>query len=158
MTEFTDSELKAIEKLGNSNLINNYAKSEIMSFLRKYRLRTGLKEITENYVDIVVERKEETTSESGCYKKRYILYVRDIDENGDNGTATLKTDQCIIYDFNELEDITPTHAQIITVSREKFKENYAYGIKIGNDTTSYKYKIIDREEYEEELIKAININ
>ena len=149
--EFTDSDLEVIEKLQNYNLKED-TKKDIMSFLERYRFRKRFYEVIGEYIRL--------TKIKGFDKLVTYLKVTKVEEKENSSKPIiLRTNQTIMYSYTD--DDVIAYSGVSTRSRlllEKYP-NEELDVKIEIDPDfDYTIEVISQDEYENELVNAVNIN
>ena len=153
--EFSSDDLKIIERLIGCN-IKQTTREDIMSFLENYKFRKRFYELEGKYVKII----KDFVDSSSC-KQEFFMYVEKIEEIKNDDKLRLISDQVIRCDYNEVDNLI--FSRITTTSKE-IREKYPdskYGVHIEIDfknNDGIKIVEISQSNFEDELIKAININ
>lgn len=154
--EFSNDDIKIIERLIGYSSIKQSTREDIMSFLEKYKFRKKFYELEGKYVRFV-----ENLVDGGDYRQEFFMYIEKIEEKEIGDRLRLVSDQIIRFDYNK--DNILVFSRITTTSKE-IREKYpddGYGVHLDIDfKNSDNIKIIEisQSNFEDELVKAININ
>ncbi len=137
--ELTDFDIEVMEKLSKICDLKENTREDIKSFLERYKFKKKFYEVVGKYIRI------ETI------KLVIYLKVEEIEED-DERHLILRSSQTIRYNYTD--DGVINNTSVTTIARG---QNTIIATKVSS-TNEYIIKVIDQNEYENELVNAVNIN
>lgn len=137
--ELTDFDIEVMEKLSKICDLKENTKEDIKSFLERYKFKKKFYEVVGKYIRL------ETI------KLVIYLKVEEIEED-DERHLILKSSQTIRYNYTD--DGVINNTSVTTIARG---QNTIIATKVSS-TNEHIIKVIDQNEYENELVNAVNIN
>lgn len=150
--EFTNEELKIVERLVGCDSLLSKTKEDIISFINTYKFKQKFYQTEKKYVKITVANED-------ISKKVYLLYVDEVVE--EDKKIRLKSTQTICYTYIYLDDdYILQHTDITTITKERYENSKIRAVfdAYSYSNNNYEVEIITKEEYLDELVIAVNIN